>query len=68
MGTSENKVVADILSEKFSKIQLSNMPAKFMGYNDMRGTAEFRRALATFLDRYMKPVKPIDANVQGFLI
>ena len=62
MGTSENKVVADILSEKFSKIHLSNMPAKSMGYNDMRGTAEFRRALATFLDRYMKPVKPIDAN------
>ena len=62
MGTSENKVVVDILSEKFSKIELSNMPAKFMGYNDMRGMAGFRQALATFLDRYMKPVEPINAN------
>jgi len=62
MGTSENKLVMDILNERFSKISLGNLPNQLMQYNDMHGTASFRSALAAFLTRYMKPVSPIDKD------
>ena len=62
MGTSENKLVMDILNERFSKISLGDLPYQLMQYNDMHGAASFRAALAAFLTRYMKPVSPIDKD------
>ena len=62
MGTSENKLVMDIWKEKLSQINLKDFPDQLLQYNDMRGTASFRKALATFLTRYMKPALPINED------
>lgn len=62
MGTSENKVVADLLKEKLSRINLGDVPNELMQYSIMHGRVPFRNALAKFLTRYMKPVTPVDAN------
>ena len=62
MGTSENKLVVDILAERFKKICLDGMPQYYMQYADMRGLPEFRQSLATFLNKYMTPTEPFDMD------
>ena len=62
MGTSENKLILDVLRAKLSTINIGELPTEFMQYNDMRGTPAFRKALATFLTKYMKPIKPINMD------
>ena len=62
MGTSENRLAMDILHEKISKLSLADFSANGHHYCDMRGTPAFRKALALFLGRYMKPAKPIDMD------
>ena len=59
MGTSENKLVMDILSEKLAKVSLGDAPSKLMQYDNMHGTAEFREALSAFLTKYVEPAREI---------
>ena len=61
-GTSENKLMFDVLSEKIKHVDLADFPERYTQYCDFRGTPDFRESLAKFLDRYMKPCEPIDKN------
>ena len=62
LGTSENKLMFDILQRKLATVNLSDFPERHTQYCDMRGTSEFRESLAKFLDHYMKPLEPIDKD------
>ena len=62
IGTSENKLVKGILTERFSKVHHDDMPHHYMQYVDMRGLPEFRQSLATFLNKYMKPAEPFEKD------
>eukprot|EP00794_Sanderia_malayensis_P004768 gene4768-5395_t len=62
MGTSENKLCMEILHKKIAKVDLADFPADRHHYCDMRGTPEFRKSLALFIDRYMKTKKPTNMD------
>ncbi|XP_065062540.1 1-aminocyclopropane-1-carboxylate synthase-like protein 1 [Rhopilema esculentum] len=62
IGTSENKLVKDILTERFSKVRHDDMPDRYMECGGKRGLPEFRQSLETFLNKYMKPAEPFEKD------
>ncbi|XP_028519006.1 probable inactive 1-aminocyclopropane-1-carboxylate synthase-like protein 2 [Exaiptasia diaphana] len=62
LGTSENKLMYDILKPKFQEPASREIQEHHTQYCDFRGTYEFRKAVAEFLDHYMKPLENIDPD------
>ncbi|XP_046860875.1 probable inactive 1-aminocyclopropane-1-carboxylate synthase-like protein 2 isoform X2 [Xenia sp. Carnegie-2017] len=60
MGTSENKIIADLVSAKLN--ECNTFKEEHSHYGDFKGMKRFRTSLAAFFERYMKPLERIDPN------
>ena len=60
MGTSENKIIGDIVTAKLN--EQNEFKEEHAHYGDFRGTERFREVMAAFFERYMKPSDKIDPN------
>ncbi|XP_028410612.1 1-aminocyclopropane-1-carboxylate synthase-like protein 1 [Dendronephthya gigantea] len=58
MGTSENKIIADIVTAKLN--EQNEFKEEHSHYGDFRGMPKFRESMAKFFERYMKPLEKID--------
>ncbi|XP_032227919.1 1-aminocyclopropane-1-carboxylate synthase-like protein 1 isoform X2 [Nematostella vectensis] len=62
LGTSENKLMYDVLSQKFQENVSHDVLKEHTQYCDFGGLPSFKKAVADFLNYYMKPAETIDPN------
>ncbi|EDO41483.1 predicted protein [Nematostella vectensis] len=65
LGTSENKLMFDVIEEKLQS--LPAVPESLTHYGSFHGVPGLKKAIAKMLEHFMKPIEPIkDCNIIVF--
>jgi len=62
MGVAENTLCADIIKERFSRADMTGFDTWMQYYQEHRGMARFREAIANFMTTFFKAATPVDPN------
>ncbi|CAL1546537.1 unnamed protein product [Lymnaea stagnalis] len=62
LGLAENKLCADLITEKLKSMPEDTDELELRYYPDVRGLSSFRNSLKKFIEDEFHPVKPLDVN------